>query len=293
MFRTYADACERYGIPYGFYHYSYALNVEEAKQEVAGMLNSIKGYKPTYPIVIDMEDGDGWKEAHGGASNQTYTDICTTFCQTLEENGYYAMIYANLHWFRTILNSPELNSYDKWLAQWASRPTYEKPFGIWQYSSTGRVNGITGDVDMNIAYKDYHELIVSQGLNHYTDSPRVEPEPTPTPTPTPSDVTYKVQKGDSLWTIAQKFYGNGTRYKEIASANSIADPNKIQVGQILKIPNSSSQSSSVTYKVQKGDNLSSIAAKYGMSWKTLYEKNRKTIGSNPNVIYPGQILVIK
>lgn len=286
-FRTYADACEQYGIPYGFYHYSYALNLADAKQEVEGMLNSVKGYKPTYPLAIDMEDGDGWKAAHGGASNAMYTDICSLFCNTLEENGYYAMIYANLNWFRTILNSSALDKYDKWLAQWTSKPTYEKKFGIWQYSSTGNVPGIRGNVDMDIAYQDYHALIIERGLNHYGDT--VTPSPEPEPTPIPDTTTYTVQSGDSLWAIAQKFYGNGNRYMEIARANGIADPNLIHPGEVLKIPGNTN---AITYTVKAGDNLSTIAARYGINWKTLYENNRAIIGDNPNLIHPGQTLKI-
>lgn len=288
-FRTYASACEANGIPYGFYHYSYALNLEDAKLEVAGMLNSVKGFKPTYPLAIDMEDGDGWKAAHGSASNEMYTNICSLFCNTLEENGYYAMIYANLNWFRTILNSSVLDKYDKWLAQWTSKPTYEKEFGIWQYSSTGSVPGIQGNVDMDIAYKDYHTLIIEEGLNHYGDTSVPTPNPEPEPD-TNFGTTYTVQTGDSLWGIAQKFYGNGNRYSEIASANDIANPDLIYAGEVLKIPGNTN---TVTYTVKAGDNLSTIAARYGMNWKTLYEMNRSVIGSNPNLIHPGQILQIK
>ena len=69
------------------------------------------------------------------------------------------MIYANLDYFNGKLNSSKLDRYDKWLAQWSSKPTYNKNFGIWQYSSKGTVPGITGNVDLNVSYKDYPSII--------------------------------------------------------------------------------------------------------------------------------------
>lgn len=278
-----ANACESLGIPYGFYHYSYAVNIEEAGQEVEGMLQSIRGYHPTYPIIIDMEDGDGYKAAHGNPSNETYIQICKYFCDRLEEAGYYAMIYSNLNWFQTKLNSSVLDPYDKWLAQWGGSPTYTKPFGIWQYSSTGQINGIAGNVDLDIAYKDYPQIIRNKGLNQL--DAREDPS---TDVPSGNTQTYTVQKGDSLWKIAEKFYGSGTRYIELARINGIADPNKLSIGQVIKVP----RQASTQYVVKKGDTISSIAAKYKMNWKTLYEQNKGVIGNNPDKIYPGQVLKI-
>lgn len=281
-----ANACESLGIPYGFYHYSYAVNVDQALEEAEGMLNSIKGYNPTYPIVIDMEDGDGYKAAHGNPSNETYIAICKAFCEKLEQAGYYAMIYANLSWFQTKLNSSVLDPYDKWLAQWSSAPTYQKPFGIWQYSSTGKVNGISGNVDMDIAYQDYPQIIKNKGLNGLDERKDETPNPTP---PSTVEEIYTVQKGDSLWKIAERFYGNGSKYIELARINGINDPNRISIGQKIKVP----VQEGTMYTVKKGDTISSIAAKYKMNWKTLYNQNKNIIGNNPDKIYPGQVLKIK
>ena len=164
-FREYANNCEKYKIPYGFYHYSYARNLDEAKKEANGMVSSIQGYHPTFPIIIDMEDADGWKAKNGNPTNDMYIKICDLFCKTLEENGYYAMIYANKDWFVNRINSNSLDRYDKWLAQWTKSPSYNKSFGIWQYTDKGNVNGINGNVDMNIAYKDYPTIIKNKGLN--------------------------------------------------------------------------------------------------------------------------------
>ena len=151
--------CERAGMPYGFYHYSYARNLDEAKKEVDGFLNLVKDYNPTYPLVIDMEDADKWKEKNGPVSNDMYVKICDLFCREIEAHGYYAMIYANTDWFSNKLNASTLDRYDKWLADWRVTPNETIPRGIWQFTSKGLVNGINGYVDMNYSYKNYPSII--------------------------------------------------------------------------------------------------------------------------------------
>lgn len=159
MYKTHLAGLESNNIPYGLYHYSYARNLDEAKIEVEGFLNIAKNYNPTYPLIIDMEDADNWKKNNGNPSNDMYVQICEYFCTKVEEAGYYAMIYANKNWFETKLNDSRLDRFDKWLAQWSSEPTYNKPFGMWQYTSKGTVDGIEGNVDRDIAYKNYPEII--------------------------------------------------------------------------------------------------------------------------------------
>lgn len=159
MYKIHISGLEQNGIPYGLYHYSYARNLDEAKIEVEGFLNIAKNYKPTYPLIIDMEDADNWKANNGNPSNEMYIEICEYFCQKIEEAGYYAMIYANKNWLENKLNDSRLDRFDKWLAQWSNEPTYNKPFGIWQYTSNGQVEGINGRVDMNISYIDYPSVI--------------------------------------------------------------------------------------------------------------------------------------
>lgn len=272
------EGLERVGIPYGFYHFSYATDVADAKKEAEGFINLIKNYKPLYPVVIDIESSDRTANVRG----DTLVDIASTFCKMVEDAGYYVMIYANLDYLNNKLNSSELNKYDKWLAQWSSKPTYNKEFGMWQYSSKGSVPGINGNVDLNIAYKDYPVIIKEKGLNNYNESGSVEVEKPST------EINYVVKKNDTLSGIASKY---GTTYQKLASYNNISNPNKIYPGQIIKVPGTSFIVPT-TYIVKKGDTLSGIASKYGTTWQKLYEKNKKVIGNNPNKIYAGQILSI-
>lgn len=161
--------CEAAGIPYGFYHYSYATTAAEAKKEANFFLQTVNKYKPTMPLVYDIED-----KTQADLGRNILTDMCLSFCTILEAGGYYAAIYANLDWVRNRLDMERLSKIDLWLAQWASKPTYSGNFGMWQYSATGKVNGISGNVDMNYAYKDYPAIIKRTGLNNAVQGGTVE-----------------------------------------------------------------------------------------------------------------------
>lgn len=274
---------ESINVPYGLYHFSYATNVDSAKKEAEGFLNLIKNYRPLFPVVIDIE----YSDRTSSVRSDTLSDIAKTFCSILEENGYYVMIYANLDYLNNKLNNKDLDKYDKWLAQWSSKPTYKKAFGIWQYSSKGSVPGITGNVDMNISYKDYPSIIKEKGLNKIGKGVIVKQEVKEVRNN--NEINYVVKKGDTLSSIASKY---NTTYQVLAKNNNIKDPNKIYIGQIIKINGVENNISPKTYVVKKGDTLSSIASKYNIKWQDLYNKNKSIIGSNPNKIYPGQILNI-
>lgn len=153
--------CERLHIPYGIYLYSYATTIAEAQSEVDHTLRLIKGKKIEYPIFLDVES-----EVQKKLDLDTLNNVVDYYCKKIEEAGYYVGIYANLDWFVNRLNSPKLDAYDHWLAEWNPKPTYNKPFGIWQYSSKTTIAGIDGYVDGDIAYKDYPKLIRDRHLNH-------------------------------------------------------------------------------------------------------------------------------
>ena len=99
------------------------------------------------------------------------------FCETIEKAGYFVGIYSGKYWFRDNMDMSVLNRYTIWLAQWTSKPDYEGDFGLWQYTDSGNVNGISGNVDMNIMYVDFPTIIKQYGLNGFTltDIPEKEP----------------------------------------------------------------------------------------------------------------------
>ena len=142
------------GLHVGAYHYSYAKTAEQAKAEAQTMLAWLKGKSFDYPIVYDIEDA-----SQASLGKSVISDMIRAFCSTIEAAGYYAMVYANKNWLETRIDDDCKARYDVWLAQWTSKPTYAGNYGIWQYTSDGAVDGISGRVDMNIAYKDYPALI--------------------------------------------------------------------------------------------------------------------------------------
>ncbi len=164
MLAANVEGCEEYNIPYGFYHYTYAKSVSEAKKEARYFLNAIKDYSPTYPVVLDIEESF-YKEM----SKSEVTEIVKAFMEELEDAGYYAMIYSYAKFFSDCVYMDELSDYDVWVACWGDRDkldeNYSYHYGIWQYSETGTVKGIPEDVDLNYCYKDYASVIRKYGLN--------------------------------------------------------------------------------------------------------------------------------
>lgn len=156
--------CEKYGISYGFYHYTYATSVKEARREARFFLNTIKKYKPDYPIVLDIEN-DHFKSM----SRKKVTNILVAFMTELENAGYYATVYSYANFFRDHVDMSRIKQYDVWVASWGDEDklnsVYDAPYGMWQYSAAGRVNGINGDVDLDYAFKDYPKKIKKNGLN--------------------------------------------------------------------------------------------------------------------------------
>lgn len=141
------------GLKVGVYFFSQAVDKNEAVEEASMVLECIKNYKISYPIFLDVEPSGGRAD---GISTATRTEICKTFCETIQSYGYTAGIYANKNWFTEKINTSELSGkYKIWLAQYAAEPTYTGRYDMWQYKSTGKISGISGDVDMNLSYLGY------------------------------------------------------------------------------------------------------------------------------------------
>ncbi|WP_195465385.1 glycoside hydrolase family 25 protein [Faecalispora jeddahensis] len=147
--------CNRLGIPWGTYLYSYAMSTAEAESEAAHALRLLKGLKPAYPVYIDMEDADGYKAKRGGISKQLATDICRIYCERLTAAGYTAGVYANKDWATNRLDMAQLTKWTFWLAQYNDKVTYTGKYDMWQYSSSGTMPGIADKVDLNYCYKDF------------------------------------------------------------------------------------------------------------------------------------------
>jgi LysM repeat protein len=286
---------ERVGIPWGAYIYSYALNLTDAESEKNHVLRLLKGKSPSYPIGFDMEDADGYKAKHGMPSNQMLVDICERVLLGIEQAGFYAVLYASKSWLDNQLNNAKLDRFDKWVAQWGSACTYNKPFGLWQFTNSGTVSGVSGRVDMNKAFKDYPSIIAKKSAPVVSKPAEQPSKPAPEVIKRPNQ--YTVQSGDNLSKIAAKF---GMTIAEIVKLNGISNPNLIRTGQVLKLVKSQTSQSKPVQKpvsraaqyhvIQAGETLSEIAAHYGTAEKTIQTWNGI---SNPNLIFAGKRIRVK
>lgn len=143
------------GIDVGVYFFTQAATKAEAVHEAEVVLEQIKGYDITYPVVIDVEDAGSSSARTTDLTRKQVTDFTLAFCETVEEAGYRPMIYTNARWFIAKMDMARLTKYDKWLAQYYDVPFWPYDIGMWQYTGKGRVSGIQGNVDMNLSFVDY------------------------------------------------------------------------------------------------------------------------------------------
>ena len=149
-FEKNAAECERLGIPYGVYYYSYARSVEDANKEADRTLAWLGGHHPSLPVYYDLEDSYILQDPD--FSKDKLTQIAQAFCNRMEAVGFKSGIYANLNWLNNYLNSPSLSGYDHWVAQYNWRCDYAGSYSFWQYSSSGNVPGVNGRCDMNYCF---------------------------------------------------------------------------------------------------------------------------------------------
>ena len=141
------------GLKVGVYFFSQATSEVEAVEEASMVLSLIKGYNISYPVFLDVEPSGGRGDS---ISKEVRTSVINAFCQTISNSGYASGVYANKTWLESKFSTGNLSSSCKiWLAQYAAQPTYGGKYNMWQYTSKGKVNGISGDVDMNLSYLGY------------------------------------------------------------------------------------------------------------------------------------------
>ena len=151
-FEQYIQGATAAGLKVGVYFFSQAVNNREAVEEASMVIDLISKYKISYPVYLDVEASGGRADS---ISTATRTEVIKTFCQTIQNAGYTAGVYANKTWLNNKIDTSQLGKYKIWLAQYAAEPTYGGRYDMWQYSSTGKVTGIKGDVDLNISYLGY------------------------------------------------------------------------------------------------------------------------------------------
>ena len=160
--RNYAE-CKRLGIPVGAYYYIYAQDAATVQAELSKLREALAGKTFNLPIAVDVEDNK-----LKPLSADALTDLVIAAADAIESWGLYAMVYTYTYYSQTELNMDRLSAYDLWIADYrANRPT--RKHGMWQYTSTGRLEGIAGNVDLSHAYKDYPSIITRAGLTTLRD----------------------------------------------------------------------------------------------------------------------------
>ena len=287
--RAYQQA-KRAGKLRGTYHYVGGGN---AVAEADYYVNNIKGYIKDGLLAIDWE-----AEQNGAWGNEAYLEQLVR--RVIERTGVKPLIYSMASRYAQVAAVAKKLDCGLWIAEYAdmnptgyqAHPWREGAYGcaIRQYASTGRLNGWGGDLDLNIAYltRDQWAKYVNPGGKPAPAPAKPAPAPAkPAPAPKPAGRTYTVQAGDTLSGIAAKL---GVSPSAISGYRS-GDPNLIYPGEVLKINggNAAPKPAGRTYTVRAGDTLSGIAARYGATYQALAAKNGI---SNPDLIYPGQVLKI-
>lgn len=173
QFKRNIEECNRLGIPCGVYWFSYALNAEMAKKEAQFCLAAVKPYRLEYPIAFDFEyDSVNYAARQGVTITKTLASaIAKGFCDEIEKAKYYCLNYTNIDYINRYFSEEVNKKYGLWLAVWNDNEKPPKTCQIWQYSSKGKIDGMSGNVDMNRAYIDFPKVIKDAGLNNLKNEP--------------------------------------------------------------------------------------------------------------------------
>lgn len=275
-FRENYEKAKANGLRTGFYHFLTATNVAEAKEEAEFFVSNIKGLEPDCRLAMDFE-------VFNGLDVSAINEISRVFLETVEKlSGKECVIYSDAYNARTVFSKELAEDYPIWVADYfVEEPESNDKWKFWvgfQYSDRGIINGIDGNVD-----RDYFTNGVF--LNNVSQIPK------DTVTDKNQEFKYiRVNRGETLSGIAIKY---NTSYQYLARINSIANPNLIYVGQELKVPVLADynihDTSHRLYIVRRGNTLTQIARKYGVTIENIVELNGI---ANPNLIYVGETLRI-
>lgn len=270
------------GLPVGVYWFSRAVDNASAKKEAAFFYeHCLAGRKFELPVYIDVEHKNMLS-----LGKTKLTSVIKTWCEYLEEKGFFVGIYSSTSAFRSSMDDAQLQSYTHWVAQWsrACSYPYENTLGMWQFGGETnliRSNRVTGKiVDQNYMYVDFPAIIKAAGRNGFTAEKTETPKPQ---TPKPEKKKTVSQIADEV--LAGKWGNGADRKKRLTDAGYDYDAVQNAVNKKL-----AEKEKPVYYTVKKGDTLSAIAKKYGTTVAQLTKWNNV---KNANLIYAGQKLRVK
>lgn len=267
----------------GFYHFLTAITVEEAEQQATFFASVISEKQADCKLAMDYEQ-------FGGVSTEQVNQISMAFMQKVKElTKKQVIIYSDLYNSENTFQSELVSQGELWLAYYGDYRNLENTNSSWntfigvQYTDQGSVAGINGNVDRDLFTEEIF-------LDDSSEIPHIE---NPNSNYNTETIYYTVKRGDTLNAIASQY---GTTVQEIAQINGIQNVNLIYPGQVLKITTNSSNHGSETnstgktyYTIKRGDTLWEISRKYGVSVQNIVSWNNI---QNPNLIYPGQRLIL-
>ena len=290
MCDTFYQKAKSLGKKLGVYHFARPDLGNTAEAEADWFIKETLGYHKEAMLILDWESGN----------LQDTTWARKWLDRVYSKTGVRPVIYMSASVMRSAnWGDVVAGDYGLWVANYGSNDGTAQEsvfdryplkhwsfYALWQYTSVGRLNGYSGNLDLN--YFSGDESAWDKYAGGSPSSSSTPSQSKPVEQPSKSEIIYTVVSGDTLSGIASKY---GTTYQKLAEYNNISDPNKIYPGQQIKIPGTGSQgSSAVYYTVVSGDNLTKIANKYGTTVNQLVSWNNI---SNPNLIYPGQKLRVK
>lgn len=266
------EEAKRNGLKVGAYHYVTARTEEEARQQARFFVSLVSGKEIDCKLAMDFE-------SFGNLSNSEINRIAVAFAEEVERiSQKEVIVYSNTYDARYVF-SREVAKYPLWVAQYGvEEPQDNGNWNYWegfQYSSSGRISGINGNVDLDRYTEDI--LLNSNDAINQVEDPKVNKE---------DRILYKVRRGDTLSEIALKF---NTTVGHLAAINSIKNPNLIYTGEIIVISHNYNNRKTKEYKIKIGDTLSEIALKFNTTVNYLVEINKI---KNPNLIYAGEYLIV-
>ena len=160
FFEANYKAAKTAGLRVGVYHYLYATTVNASKDEARGFLNNLKGKSFDMPIALDIEERSQYN-----LPNSAVEAIVKAFMDMCEKAGYYCILYSYESFLSAKMSYAFRNQYDIWCANISKTPGIK--YGIHQYTFTGRINGVNGNVDINRTEHDYPTIIKNAGKNGF------------------------------------------------------------------------------------------------------------------------------
>ena len=147
------------GIKVGVYFFSQALNADEAFEEAQFVLDNIKGYDISFPVVFDWETVSSDTARTNNIETEDLCQAANTFCNTIADAGYIPMVYCNQNVSMVYYELSRIQAFDFWYAEYKDQPTFYYNFDIWQYSDSAKLDGVpNANIDVNISFVDYSRL---------------------------------------------------------------------------------------------------------------------------------------